>query len=81
MNDVRLLETVKKLQENLLEYGPDHTRLLLQVIRQLAHGRPITTKLADHLIADLGIAKEEAHQFLREVTERDETDQIVGAMG
>ncbi len=81
MNDVRILETVKKLQEHLLEYGPDHTRLLLQVIRQLAHGHPITAEQVDRLIADLGIAREKAHQFLREVTERDETDQIVGAMG
>jgi alkylmercury lyase len=81
MNNTRLLETVKKLQERLLEYGPDHTRLLLQVIRQLAHGHPITAGQVDHLIADLGIAREKAHQFLREVTERDETDQIVGAMG
>lgn len=81
MNDARTLETVKKMQESLLEYGPDHTRLLLQVIQQLAHGHPITAEQVDRHIADLGIAREEAHQFLREVTERDETDQIVGAMG
>jgi alkylmercury lyase len=81
MNDARILETVKKFQESLLEDGPDHTRLLLQVVRQLAHGHPITAEQMDRLIADLGIAREEAHQFLREVTERDETDQIVGAMG
>ncbi len=81
MSDTRILETTKKMQEFLLEYGPDHAQLLLQVIQQLAHGHPITAEQVNHRIADLGIAKEEAHQFLREVTERDATDQVVGAMG
>jgi len=81
MNDPRILETTKKMQEYLLGYGPARVRLLLQVIRHLAHGHPITAEQVEHLIADLGIAKDQAHQFLREVTERDATDQIVGAMG
>src|SRR5215472_1049798 len=81
MNDPRILETNKEMQEGLLAYGPDRARLLLQIIQQLAHGHPITTEQVDHLIADLGMAKDQAHQFLREVTERDATDQIVGAMG
>jgi alkylmercury lyase len=80
MNDPRILEMNKKMQEYLLAYGPDR-RLLLQVIQQLAHGHPITAEQVDHLIADLGIGSDQAHQFLREVTERDATDQIVGAMG
>ena len=81
MSDTRILETTKKMQEFLLDYGPDHARLLLQVIRQLAHGRPITAEEVDRRIADLGIGSDPAHQFLRECTERDATDQIVGAMG
>ena len=81
MNDTRVLETTKKMQEFMAAYGPDHARLLLRVIRHLAHGHPITAEQVDRHIADLGIAPEPAHQFLREVTERDATDQIVGAMG
>src|SRR5258708_6275537 len=81
MNDPRILETTKKMQEYLLGYGPARVRLLLQVIRHLAHGHPITAEQVEHLIADLGIAKDQAHQFLREVTERDTADQIVGVMG
>jgi alkylmercury lyase len=80
MNDPRILEMNKKMQEYLLSYGPDR-RLLLQVIRQLAHGHPITMEQVDQSIADLGMARDQAHQFLREVTERDAADQIVGAMG
>jgi alkylmercury lyase len=81
MNDPRILEVTQKMQEYLLEYGPDNARLLLQVIRQLAQGHPITADQVDYRIAEFGIAKDQAHQFLREVTERDATDQIVGAMG
>jgi alkylmercury lyase len=81
INDTRILEMNKKMQEYLLAYGPARARLLLQVIRQLAHGHPITAEQVDHLIADLGIGSDQAHPFLREITERDATDQIVGAMG
>jgi len=81
MNDPRVLEMNQKMQEYLLAYGPDNARLLLQVIRQLAHGHPLTTEQVDQSLAGLGMAKEEAHLLLREVTERDATDQIVGIMG
>ena len=81
MNDPRILEMNQKMQEYLLSYGVERTPLLLQVIQQLAHGHPVTTKQVDQSIADLGLAKDQAYQLLREVTERDATDQIIGAMG
>jgi alkylmercury lyase len=77
----RLQDMARKLQDRLLEYGPDHLRLLIQVMRALAHGRPLTAEQVDRFIADLGIAPDAACQFLRDVTERDAQDQIVGAMG
>ena len=80
MSNTQVFEMAQKVQERL-DFGPDHSRLLLQVVRQLAHGRPLSKERVDHLIADLGIAHEEAQQFLRQRTERDATDQIVGAMG
>lgn len=79
--DERLQDMVRKLQDRLLEYGPDHLRFLIQVMRELAHGRPLTTEQVDRFIADLGIAPDASGQFLRQVTERDAQDQIVGAMG
>lgn len=81
MRDARVDDMTRKLQDRLLEYGPDHLRLLLQVMRELAHGRPLSAERVDQRIAELGIAPDAAHQFLREVTERDAHDQIVGAMG
>jgi alkylmercury lyase len=81
MSDARVIALERKMQELVLDYGPDHSRLLLQVMRQLARGRPITAEQVDHLIAGLEIGRVDAHQFLRQVTERDRGDQIVGAMG
>ncbi len=81
MSDARIRDMAKKMEDRLLEFGPDHLRLLPQVVRLLARGRPLTAAQVDHLIADLGLAPEAAHQFLRELTERDADDQIVGAMG
>jgi hypothetical protein len=81
MRDARVDDMARKLQDRLLEYGSDHLRLLLQVMRELAHGRPLSGEWVDQRIAELEIAPDAAHQFLRQVTERDASDQIVGAMG
>jgi len=81
MSDAQVRDMAKKLQARLMEYGPDHLRLLVQVVRQLAHGRPLSAKQVDQRIAALGLAPDAAHQFLRELTERDAGDQIVGAIG
>ncbi len=81
MRDARVDDMARKLQDRLLEYGPDRLRLLLHVMRELAHGSPLTAEQVDQHIAELGIAPDAAHQFLREVTERNARDQIVGAMG
>jgi alkylmercury lyase len=77
----RLENMAHQLQERLLEYGADHLRLLVRVMRELAHGRPLTAEQVDGFLADLGIAPDAADQFLRQVTERDAQDQIVGALG
>jgi alkylmercury lyase len=77
----RLEDMAHTLQERLLEYGADHLWLLVRVMRELAHGRPLTAEQVHGFIADLGIAPDAADQFLRDVTERDAQDQIVGALG
>lgn len=81
MRDARIVEMARKLRERLLEYGHDHLRLLVRVMRELSHGRPLTAEQVDSFIAELGIAPNAARQFLRQVTERDASDQIVGALG
>ena len=45
--DERLEDMARKLQDRLLEYGPDHLRLLVRVMRELAHGGPLTAEQAD----------------------------------
>jgi len=82
MNDARRVEsTISKMQGYLQEYEPGQMQLLLQLFRQLAQGRPIPPQQVEQHIAALGIAQQEAQQFLRELTERDASDQIVGIMG
>jgi alkylmercury lyase len=79
--DARIEDMARKLQDRLLEYGPNHLRLLVRVMRELAHGRPLPAAQVDGCIANLGIAPDAARQFLRQVTERDASDQVVGALG
>jgi alkylmercury lyase len=79
--DARLDEMARQLQERFLAYTPGQRRLLVQLVRELAHGRPITSEQVDQRIAALGLEQDAAHRFLRELTERDADDRIVGAIG
>jgi alkylmercury lyase len=81
MLDARLENMAQKLQDRLLEYGPDHLRLLVRVMGELAHGHPLSAAQVDAFVVELGISPDAAQQFLRQVTERDASDQIVGALG
>ncbi len=83
MSNARATEMARKLTASgaLLDYGPDLSRLLLQVLRSLAKGRPVTGERVDQIVADLGAARDEADQFLRGISERDADDNIVGIMG
>lgn len=83
MDNTRAIESTGKMTQNggLLDYGPDRSRLLIHVMRILAHGRPVSHGQIDQMIADLEIARDDALQFLGEVAERDAGDNIVGIMG
>jgi len=72
---------VQKMAEDLLDYGPGHSRLLLQVMRRLAGGNPVTGGEVEEIVSELGLTQEDAHPFLRKVTERNAEGQIVGIMG
>ena len=81
MSNTRVHEMARKMADGLLDYGPDRSRLLVRVLRRLATGHPVTGEQVDRMIADIGIGRDEAHPFLREITERDGADNIVGIMG
>ena len=81
MNDARLHAMAQKLAERLLDYGPGQSRLLLRVMRGLARGHPVTTARVDESTAELGLARDDAHRFLRKMTERNAEGEVVGIMG
>ncbi len=83
MGNTRVIEMFRQLTQagGLLDFGPERSRLLVRVQRALAAGRPVTAEEIARYVADLGLTLEEADIFLQTVTERDEDDNIVGAMG
>ena len=81
MSDARVREMAKKLRERLRAYGPENTRLLLRIVRAVAAGRPLAPAVVAQHIAAVGLDHDAADRFLREVTERDAADRIIGAMG
>ena len=83
MGNARATETMRMLIEpgGPLDYGPNLSRLLVRVMRELAQGRPVPKERVDQIVADVGIDPEEAHKLLREVTERDAHNNIFGILG
>jgi alkylmercury lyase len=79
--DARLDAMARELQVRFLAYAPGQRRLLVQMARDLAHGRPLTPEQVDQRILTLGLDRDASHRFLRERTERDADDRIVGALG
>ena len=83
MANERTDEMTKKLTEavSLVDYGAERSRLLVQVWRALATGQPVTGQQVDEFVSELEIEAEDADQFLRQMTERDDDDRIAGIMG
>jgi alkylmercury lyase len=50
-------------------------------MRELARGRPIPKERVDWIVADAGSDPEEAHKLLRELTDRDADNNVLGIMG
>ena len=63
------------------DFGVDNSRLLIKMWRTLAQGRPVTRTEIVQISEELGILFEQAEQFLRQVTERDSDDNIIGLVG
>ena len=79
--------TVTEIAKNLNEagippdFGPDNSRLLIKVWRTLVNGQPVTRGQIDQISAELGISGDLAHELLRQATERDADDNIIGLLG
>ena len=83
MSNQRADEMVQVLNRNggLMDYGTGNLHLLVHIVRVLAKGDPVTTNQVDGIIAELGSDADASEQFLQTVAERDDDDNIVGALG
>jgi len=79
--------SVEKIVENLKaagmppDFGEDNSRLLIKTLKTLAQGEPIASSGVERISDELGISVEKADEFLRQITERDSDDNIIGLMG
>ncbi len=83
MSTKQISEIARRLNEAGVppEFDPDHSRLLIRAWRTLAKGQPISSAQVDQMVAGLAISTDEAHRFLREISERNSADSIVGLFG
>jgi alkylmercury lyase len=63
------------------DYGPDMSRLLVAMWKEIAKGRPVTHPVMGEIIRKLGISRDEALEFLTRMAERDENYDIIGILG
>ena len=79
--------TVAEIAKNLNkagippDFGPDNSRLLIKVWRTLANGQPVTQEQINDISTELGLSGDLTNEFLRQVTERDADDNIIGLVG
>ena len=66
---------------NELDFGPMLSRMLVQTWRSLAKGDPVSPERVEQIAKDIGVDQAKADGFLRRISERDASDNIVGVMG
>lgn len=62
-------------------FEPNESRLLMQVLRLVADGRPVPLRLVDGIASSLGMSQDAARSFLSRVSERDAEGNLVGILG
>lgn len=81
MSNVPAVEVAQKMAECLLECGPLRASLLLQIMRTLAHGNPVSSEQVSQIVSEVGIAQEDAYPFLNQISEWDIGHNLVGILG
>ena len=80
------ISTAEEVHEQLdragvrLEIQPDTARLVVRTLRRLADGHPVRMTEVDELASDLQGA-EEAVDFIKQMTEKDDDGNVVGLVG
>ena len=63
------------------QFGDQNSRLLIKMWRILGQGRPVTKEMTTKAASEVGMSFEAAGEFLRQITERDSDDNIIGLLG
>jgi alkylmercury lyase len=63
------------------DYGPDLSRLLIRMWREVGKGAPVAKSDVNRIIAELAVPKDKAEPFLRQMCERNPKDDIIGILG
>jgi len=63
------------------DFGDENSRLLVKMWRTLGQGQPVTQEMTAKVASEVGMSFEAADEFLRQSTERDSDDNIIGLIG
>ena len=79
----RAMNMANKLTQEggVFNYGPALSRFLITMVRLLAKGKPVSSEQVHRNAVSVGLAEDEADEFLTRRAERDAEGNIVGLMG
>ncbi|MGO9644496.1 MAG: organomercurial lyase [Candidatus Bathyarchaeia archaeon] len=60
---------------------PNESRLLMQVLRLVADGRPASLRVIDEIASNLEMGQDAARSFINRISERDIEGNVVGILG
>ena len=63
------------------DFGDENSRVLIKMWRTLGQGEPVTQEMTTNVASELEISVETIDALLRQITERDSDDNIIGLMG
>ena len=83
MNHIKLNELAKRIRESDVptHFKPIHSRLLIEIWRLVAKGKPVSANQIEQTALHLNMPFEAAQSFIDEVSERDESGNVVGIFG
>ncbi len=83
MSEVNVSEMALNLNKAGIpaDYGPKLSRLLIGIWRSVAEGHPVPPAKVYEMASNLGVSREETDQFLAKVAERDDNNNVIGALG
>ncbi len=83
MSNTKLDEIIVALEATGLpnQFTPEVSRLVVQLLRQIAQGQPVTMQQVQHIASDQDVRADVVTSIIQQMCERDKQGNVVGLIG